>query len=266
MARAIRAVARKIIRRTENNMPKIKSKKIIAIIVALIIPIIFLFFNFSKKDNNAGKNKPATDKNAVFVLLDDKEGLVWEEKTKLSEQSRKFYSDKIKNIKEKIANEKKESELVVLYNNLALYESYLGKYRESYELYLKALGLKSDYRVIWLSLGDLLAKMKAFKSAEAAYEKAISLNKYIGMNYVKLANLYKVENPEDYDRIEDTYKRGIENTEQSLNEDNGVLLKEYAVWLGDVGKKKEAIKIYERLKEKQPQNKEAFEREINKLK
>ncbi len=249
-------------------MSKIKAKKIVITAIAgiLILAAFFIFFYFNKGNDNSGKSKPVTEKTAVFTLLDNQKGLIWEKETGLTAEVKNFYLEKVKNIKNKIANEKKESELVVLYNNLALYESYLGEYRESYGSYLKALALKNDYRVVWLSFGDLLVKMKAFASAEAAYEKAISLNKYIGLNYIKLANLYKTENAKDYDKIEQAYKRGIENTGQALNEDNGSLLREYAVWLGEVGKNKQAIKIYEKLKEKQPQNKEAIDREINKLK
>lgn len=246
-------------------MRNIKSKKIIIIAGALILVVVFALFYLNKADNNS-VNEPVMSKNAVFTLLDAKEGLIWNKEADLAPEAKNFYLAKIKNIKSKISNEKKESELVVLYNNLALYESYLGEYRASYESYLKTLKLKNDYRVVWLSLGDLLAKMKAFKSAEAAYEKAISLNKYITLNYIKLADLYKKENSKNYDKIEGAYKRGIANTEQALNEENGNLLKEYAVWLGDIGRNKQAIEIYEKLKEKQPQNQQAIDREINKLK
>ena len=147
--------------------------------------------------------------------------------------------------------------------NLGMYQTYLGNYKEAYNSYLESLKIESQARVAWQNFGDVLLKMRAFKSAEMAYKKAVELNKYIPESYVKLANYYKIVG--DINNVEATYKLAIENINKSMESDV-LVLDAYAEWLGTQQRYDEAIKIYQELIVKQPGNKEAIERKINNLK
>lgn len=240
----------------------IKNNKIIfiAVLALIIAGGSFLYFN----NKNAGDNNQ--DKIAFetgFVLLDDEKKLVWNEDVKISDEARAQYENKIKQIKADLAIAKDKDQRLADYNNLAIYEKYLGNYRESYNAYLESLKIESLARVAWQNMADVLLKMKAFKSAEMAYKKAVELNKYIPESYVKLADYYKIA--ADNAKIEETYKSAIETIKQSAESDT-LILKDYAEWL--VGEKRydEAIKIYEQLTAKQPENKDAIKRIIEDLK
>jgi tetratricopeptide (TPR) repeat protein len=104
--------------------------------------------------------------------------------------------------------------------------------------------------------------MKAFKSAEITYKKAIELNKYIPESYNKLADYYKAVG--DGAKVEATYKLGIETIKESMESDT-LVLDAYAEWLAGEKRYDEAIKIYEQLIVKQPGNKAAIERKIEGL-
>ena len=142
---------------------------------------------------------------------------------------------------------------------MAIYQNYLGNYRESYDAYLKSLSLESGARVTWQNFADALLKMKAFKSAEMAYKRAIELNKYIPQSYVKLADYYQAMG--DDAQVETTYKIAVEAIAQSYESDE-LVLDAYAEWLILKGRDEEAIKILQELIIKQPDNKEAIERKI----
>ena len=156
-----------------------------------------------------------------------------------------------------------EEQRLADFNNLAIYEKYLGNYRESYDAYLKSLELENRARVTWQNFADVLLKMQAMKSAEMVYKKSVELNKYIPESYVKLANYYRVIR--DDKNTEETYKLAIETIKVSTESDT-LVLSAYAEWLVEKKRYDEAIKIYEELIIKQPANKAAIERKIEKIK
>lgn len=241
-------------------------KNIIKIIIACLALIIaaggFWYFN-----KNAGKSaKKAEEKIAFdtgFVLLDDEKNLIWSELIKLDPGTSAQFEKKAKEIKADLAVVKEKEQRLADYNNLAIYENYLGNYREAYGAYLESLNLESQARITWQNFADVLLKMKAFKSAEMAYLKAVELNKYIPESYVKLANYYKTVGNDK--KTEATYKLAIETIEQSTESDT-LVLNDYAEWLAGQKRYDEAIKIYQELTVKQPANKAAIERKIGNLK
>jgi len=214
-----------------------------------------------QKNDQGDKNETAFT--TGFVMLDDEKNLIWSEAVQISLEAKLFYEDKIKEIKADLAVAKEKEQLLADYNNLAIYQKYLGNYREAYNAYLESLKLESQARVAWQNFADVLLKMKAYKSAEMAYLKAIELNKYIPESYVKLANYYKVVG--DIKSVEATYKTAIEIIKQSMESDT-LVLDAYAEWLAAQKRYDEAIKIYQELIVKQPGNKEAILRKIEGLK
>ena len=214
-----------------------------------------------QKNDQGDKNETAFT--TGFVMLDDEKNLIWSEAVQISLEAKLFYEDKIKEIKADLAVVKDREQRLADYNNLAIYQKYLGNYREAYNAYLESLKLESQARVAWQNFADVLLKMKAYKSAEMAYLKAIELNKYIPESYVKLANYYKVVG--DIKSVEATYKTAIEIIKQSMESDT-LVLDAYAEWLIEEKRYQDAIKILEQLIVKQPGNKEAIERKIEGLK
>lgn len=243
-----------------------KQYKILIITALLILCAVagFLYYQKYQKTSDQNKEQEKIAFNTGFTLLDDQAGLVWSETVELSSEARGQFEKKVLEIKNSLArNSQDESQRLADYNNLAIYQQYLGNYREAYQAYLESLKLEDSVRVYWQNFADLLLKMKAYKSAEMAYKKAIELNKYIPESYTKLADYYKIAG--DGQQVEATYKLAIEKIEQSMESDT-LVLSDYADWLAGQQRYEDAIKVYEQLIIKQPGNKEAIERKINNLK
>jgi len=240
-------------------------KKYKILIVACLVLIIAAGGGWWYWQKSIGKNN-RQDKIAFetgFTMLDDEKNLVWSEAVHLGDEARAQFENKVKEIKADLAAAKEQERLLADYNNLAIYQKYLGNYREAYNAYLESIKLESQARVAWQNFADVLLKMKAYKSAEMAYKKSVELNKYIPESYVKLADYYQAIG--DDTQVEATYKLGLETIKQSLESDT-LVLTAYAEWL--VGQKRyaEAIKLYEELIIKQPANKAAIERKIEGMK
>ena len=233
------------------------------VVLVLIIAVGGWWYMGRGGNNTIDKDKDKIAFNTGFIMLDDEKGLTWNEAVELSPEARVQFENKIKEIQADLAVAKEKEQLLADYNNLAIYQKYLGNYREAYNAYLESLKLESQARVAWQNFADVLLKMKAYKSAEMAYLKAIELNKYIPESYVKLANYYKVVG--DIKSVEATYKTAIEIIKQSMESDT-LVLDAYAEWLAAQKRYDEAIKIYQELIVKQPGNKEAILRKIEGLK
>ena len=242
-----------------------KNNKILIIAcLVLIIAAGVGYWYYNNKNKNIADQKQ-NEKIAFitgFTLLDDEKSLIWSEAVELSAESRAQFEKKITEIKADLAVAKDKEARLADYNNLAIYEKYLGNYRAAYDAYLQSLNLESLARVSWQNFADVLLKMKAFKSAEFAYIKAIDLNKYIPESYVKLANYYQEMG--DSVKVQTTYEMGIETIKESMESDT-LIISDYADWLAREKRYDEAIKFYEQLIVKQPANKAAIERKIENI-
>jgi len=237
----------------------LKKYKIIIIICLIVIAAAGFWYYEKNSKNNSDKQNEKIAFTTGFVLLDDEKSLINGEQVKLDAEVRSQFEKKVGEIKADLITAKDKEQRLADYNNLAIYQKYLGNYREAYNAYLESLNLESQARVTWQNFADVLLKMKAYKSAEMAYKKAIELNKYIPESYVKLADYYKTVG--DAVNVEATYKLGLETIKQSLESDT-LVLDAYAEWLAGEKRYKEAIKIYQELITKQPGNKAAIERKI----
>ncbi len=243
-------------------MGKILTKKLIIILIiffAILVGSFYYWQNFKNQD----ESEELTE-NKVFILLDDENNIILEEAVDIYPEARLQYEQKLKEIESNLDKGGDDDFLIANYSNFALYNNYLGNYKIAYDAYIKSLTINSKLRITWLSFGDLLVDMKAYKSADAAYNKAIELNRYDALNYIKLVNIFKIL--DDREKVEEIYKNGLEMTEKNISGGETLLLDDYAEWLVKIKSYDEAILIYEKLKEKQPQNKEAIDKKINNIK
>lgn len=233
------------------------------IIIVIILVLIIAAGGFWYLKNNGNNNQEKIAFNTGFTMLDDEKTLVWNEAVQLPPEARAQFEDKVREIKADLAVAEAKEQLLADYNNLAIYEKYLGNYREAYQAYLGSLKIENQARITWQNLADVLLKAKAYKSAAMAFKKAVELNKYIAESYVKLADYYKAIG--DDKNVEATYKLAISAIKESTESD-ALVLADYAGWLADQERNDEAIKIYQELIVKQPGNKEAILRKIEGLK
>lgn len=241
----------------------IKKYKSLIIIGSILIIAAGGWWYFNKNSGNSNnKQKEKISFTTGFILLDDEKGLTWSEKVELTAEARAQFEKKVAEIKAGLAVKTLKEDRLADFNNLAIYQKYLGNYRASYNAYLESLKLENRARVAWQNFADVLLKMKAYKSSEMAYKKAIELNQYIPESYVKLADYYK--DMGNGEKVEATYKLAIETIKQSIESDV-LVLGAYADWLADNKRYEEAIKLYQELIIKQPENREAIERRIEEV-
>ncbi len=209
------------------------------------------------------KNKQTN--NEIFTLLDDKDKLIYSEAVELYPEARQQFEKKVEEIKASLAKGGDQDFLVANYNNLGLYNGYLGNYQEAFEAYINSLKTIKDSRMTLLAFGELLAKMKAYKSAEAVFNKTNELNPWEAKGYIKLVNLYKIMS--DIKKIDETYQAGLANTLKNIDKNEYVLLlNDYADWLVSQKSYDQAIIVYQQIEARQPQNKEVIDKKIADLK
>ncbi len=242
-----------------------KKQNILIIICSILVFAAIIgggFWYFYKNAGSKNGNQEIAFSTG-FILLDDEKNLLWSEVAQLDPEVRANFEKKVSEIKADLTIAKEKEQLLADYNNLGMYQKFLGNYKEAYNAYLESIKIENKARVAWQNFADVLLKMRAYKSAEMAYKKAVQLNKYIPESYVKLGNYYQAVG--DANNVEATYKLGIETIKESMESDT-LILDAYAEWL--VGQKRydEAIEIYKQLIAKQPNNKEAIERNIENIK
>lgn len=246
---------------TNKNM--LKKYKSLIIIGSILTIAAGGWWYFNKNGRDSKQKEEKISFTTGFILLDDEKGLTWNEKVELTAEARAQFEKKVAEIKAGLAVKTLKEDRLADFNNLAIYQKYLGNYRASYNAYLESLKLENRARVAWQNFADVLFKIKAYKSAEMAFKKAIELNQYIPESYIKLADYYKDIN--NGEKVEATYKLAIETIKQSIESDV-LILGAYADWLADNKRYEEAIKFYKELIIKQPENKEAIERKIEGMK
>lgn len=124
------------------------------------------------------------------------------------------------------------------YNNAGLAAKYIGKLKESEELFKKAIELNQKLAQAHSNYANLLKELNRKTEAQKYHEKAIELDPTNAAIYINYANLLKELNKKI--EAEKYYKKAIElgGTEKPVSHNN------YALLLEELNRKAEAEKHY----------------------
>ncbi len=231
-------------------------KLFIAIFVIVLVLGAGVGVYFYKQKNN----EPVLEASLNFEFQDDENEVILNEEMEITPEMKQIYEDRIKDAEANILLGGDDDFQMTNYSNLALNKKYLGEYEASFNAYLKALELDPRFRTGWLALVDLLIDMEAYETAQSAMDKAMDVNKYESINYIKQANLYKVTSKPKED-VYATYDAGIEITGGTT-----MLYDAYAEYAKRNKDYEKAILMYEKVKKAEPLNTEAIDRKIEKIK
>ena len=119
---------------------------------------------------------------------------------------------------------------------------------------------ETKYWIPYLNLGNTYRDMGKFLEAEETINKALEIsNKSEITVYQSKIDLWKVNSTKTHDEIKGLYEEAINNVLSNVN-----LIKNYAGYLRGIGDKKEAIKQFQILSDKFPEN-NAYKEEIKTL-
>ena len=234
-------------------MVKKKNLFLGAILLALLV-IVGLLWTYNNQ-----KSPLITSEH--FELLDDKDDiLLYKDLSEINimTDAVEHYNNKIVEMETELADINDDELRKAYYEDLAFYHSSLGHYEVAYEYYVKSLDLSFVNRKTWLSFGELLVNMQAYKTAEVAFTKANEINPYEELNNIKIVDLYKKTDRSQEDIIA-VYNQGID-----LIEAPTVLLKNKAEYYEDLELYREAINAYKEWA-RVSEHKEYIENKIKKL-
>jgi len=242
-----------IIKKYKQLFMRLNNKKIIILFIFIlgfsVAGVLYWarFYNDKQEDNK------------IFIIKDDKSLILWQDEPKnLTQDSKTVYEQRIEEIKKDLENAVLGvDEMYVYYSNMALYQSYLGQYRQSYDNYLKAIEYKPENRVLWVGLADLLVLMNAPKSAEEAYLKALELNIGAEDTIIKLAEFYEKFYPEEPEKAKKVFLDSLEILMEKTR-----VVRAYAKFLERQKDFVGASEQYKTLMELEPENKDNYEKII----
>lgn len=131
------------------------------------------------------------------------------------------------------------------------------------DAYKKAVEVsESKVWVPFYNLGNTYRLVKDYKSAEDAYNKALEISSGEWLVYLKKIEMYRYETGKPEADIVAVYNEAVNKTGGD-NYINAII--SYAAYLRVIGKDQEALKYYEVLSERYPDN-EAYKDEIANLK
>ncbi len=237
-------------------MLNIKSKKTIFALIGIFVLALIAVFAFR------GNREDETYISKNFKILDEDTEIIWSaEPQNFNEESLEVFRQRINDIELELENAVLGiDEFEVYHSNLGLYYSYFGDYKSSYENYLKAIDYKSENRVIWVGLADILVFMNAPKSAEFAYLKALELNPGAEDTIIKLGLFYEKFHPEEPEKARKVFEDSLEIILEKTR-----VVRVFAEWLERHGDYKGAIEQYEILTELEPENAENYRRKMEEL-
>lgn len=134
----------------------------------------------------------------------------------------------------------------------------IGKGKEAYEYLLKAEKIDPVNSVTYQTMGGLFEALKAYDAAEQALKKGIEAQPHIPQNHFALISFYKKQGKEAT-LIDETFTKSFETTGRNIN-----LLKEYAQWLEDEKRYRDALDAWEEVFKRTPNSE--VERKISQLK
>ena len=134
-------------------------------------------------------------------------------------------------------------------------------YNEAIKMFKVAAEISENkYWIPYLNLSNTYRGMGKFLEAEEAVDKALEISNRSEISvYQSKIDLWQVNPAKSSDEIKELYKEAISNVLGNVN-----LIKSYAGYLRGIGDKKEAIKQFQILSNKFPEN-NAYKEEIETL-
>ncbi len=133
----------------------------------------------------------------------------------LSEEEKKFYTDKIKEISEVL---KKDNTLISHWMDLGTYKKNIGDYKGAEEIWKFVSLNRPQYEVVYMNLGDLYRfYLKDYPQAEKNLMKGLEIKADYIPAYLSLHDLYRFSYLQKSDQADDILKRGIEKNPKSLD-------------------------------------------------
>jgi Tfp pilus assembly protein PilF len=124
----------------------------------------------------------------------------------------------------------------------------------------KAVNVTPERSLAYMNAGDLFSRVYATTSARTYFEMGLSKEPQYEQNHVLYISYLRTSGAPQAD-IEKAFTEGLERTGRNDN-----ILKEYATWLTGEKRFADAIKIWEEELTRNPNNKNAIQQEIQRLK
>lgn len=236
----------------------LKKKSILGLTIVILALVAIASWVF------ISRQQPDLPTSGYFKLIDDPKNIIYNQdisELSVTPEAVTVWQEKIKELEAAVPNISDELEKKRYYNDLGMYYGYLGQYQTAYDYYVKSLDISYIDRVTWLQFGDLLIKMKAYLSAEAAYKQGNEINPYEQLNYSKLAELYMLMGKSESEVVA-VYDQGIATIDKAT-----LLFRAKAYYYEKNKNYTEAIKVYEAwIKIADEASKAELQEAINKLK
>ncbi len=149
----------------------------------------------------------------------------------------------------------------MLYVSIAGQYELLGDGAKEYEYLLRALAEDSKTTgLAWYNLGTLLVRLGALESARIAYTKASSAQPHVDQYPTRLLEFLTTYFPKDEKAIEEAYAGA-----KAVLGEQPTLLEMHARWLEGVGRTREAIVDWKKIRELSPGSVSAVNSELRRL-
>lgn len=225
-----------------------KKSQIIVILTILVLMLgLFLFWQKSIKTTQPEtKVLPSVNRN-------------------LNQDQIKFYEDRIVKAEEFLKNLSKTDinfKQHQIHNYIYIAQQYfgLGELQKSKEAYDFVLTLSANQEQALVGLATIYNEIKDSASERSVLERAVEAtpkNTDIWLRYITVNK----NSGATIDQISELYIQALEKTERHVD-----IIVSYATFLGELGKKVEAIKLWQEAKKKYPSNSVMYQAEIDKLK
>lgn len=163
---------------------------------------------------------------------------------------------------EQLGSQMKEAGADIYDLDLSIAQQYdrIGDGERAYRYLTYATVVNPAKALAFVNMGNLFAKIGSFEPAETALLIAVEKEPQFSYTHLALTSFYRLHMPTEIEKIEQSFKYALERTGK-----NETVLKEYAVWLEDAGKTREAITVWKEVLAQSPANADAVTAKIAKL-
>ncbi len=223
--------------------------KVIAILVVLALLLIYLLVNTNMNDGGYEVGLVSSEKDTSLTynpLYTDKR--VDETKAKIADHESKLGTEGNNDYNSHI-------DIALLYSNL-------GDGAKVLEHLNVAIKIEPNNPLAYDNAGTMLERVGAYKSAEAAFNKALEVDPDFAYTHMLVIDLHKSYLNSSFEVREQVYKDALTQTNNDLQ-----IMKEYAVFLSDSGKLQESVQLWQQIIDLEPDQtaKELIFQEITRL-